>query len=291
MMDEEPHAPEDATSAGSGFADEEAPYYHPRSPRQVGVILCVVFMAVGIAVVVVYQQGHEKPVMTRQMLLPPEAAQPSVAAFPPSTGLGTRNCLHGGGACPGGGGGGGGGGGVCPGAGGGMGPGAGGGGGACPAGQGCPGAGGAGTACPGGAGCPGGASARPVAFVAPDLSPQPPTAQPAVCLRCGGQALSLCDRCNAIMLPLSEGLFYCPHCGAVGTPLCPYCSARMTTGTSRLARSPTATPPTASAGASPAGGQFLCPTCNTTGLPNWTAAGVPVCPNCGSPMTRWGARP
>jgi len=288
MMDDEFHDAEDVSATASAGADEEPTYYRPRSPRQVGVILCVVFMAVGIAVVVVYQQGHDKPVMTRQKVLPPEVPEASVAALPPSPGLGTRNCPNGGGACPGGGGSGGG---ACPGAGGGMCPGAGGGGGACPAGQACPGAGAGGAACPGGAGaCPGGAAALPVAFAAPDRA-QPPTAQPAVCPRCGGQALPLCDRCNAIMLPLSAGLFYCPHCGTVGTPLCPYCNARMTTGATRLAPAPTAMSPAALAGGSQAGGQFVCPTCNTTGLPNWTTSGAPVCPNCGSPMGLRGTRP
>ncbi|HEY3359226.1 MAG TPA: hypothetical protein VGQ83_38610 [Polyangia bacterium] len=194
-MDDELHEPDEVDATASARAEVEPTYYHPRSPRQVGVILCVVFATVALSVIAVYQRGHDKPVMTRQKLELPEASEPA-------TGLGTRNCPTAGGACPGG------------------------------AAAAFP--GGGGGACPGGGGraCPGGASARPVAFVTPDRSPpQPSTAQPAVCPRCGGQALPLCDRCNAIMLPLSEGLFYCPHCGSVGTPLCPYCGARMTTGT------------------------------------------------------------
>jgi hypothetical protein len=193
------------------------PYARPRSPRQVGIILGVVFVTVGIAVVVVYQQGHDKPVMTRRMVEPLEPPPPVVAAFP-----GLRACpAHAGGTCPGGAGGAMAGGGTCPGAAGGN----------CPGGQ--AGLGGGGGACPGGVGCPGagGAPPQPVAWTAATPAARPPTAQPAVCPRCGGLALPVCDRCNAVMLPVRQGLFYCARCGAVGTPPCPYCGGRMTTGT------------------------------------------------------------
>jgi hypothetical protein len=189
-----------------GMTDTDAngwpPYYRPRPPVQVGLILGAVFVAVGIAVVVVYQQGHDKPMMTPQMMAPPQPQPAALAAF--AAGLGT--CPgHAAQACPGAGGAG------CP---------TGGGGGACPGGAGGPGAGGA-------AGQP----VQPVASETTAPTARPSTAQPAVCPRCGGLAVPLCDRCNAVMLPLSAGLFSCGRCGAVGTPPCPYCGARMTTGT------------------------------------------------------------
>jgi hypothetical protein len=313
-MDEKPRQPADEGARPTVVEEEEYPYYRPRPARQVWLIICVVFIAVGISVLAVYQQGHDKPVLSKKLILPPQPSQPSMAAGPGAPNLGAWNCPSGGGACPGAGGGAcpGAGGGGCPAAGGGACPGAGGGG--CPAAGGgaCPGAGGGGAGggqrtptsgvtlagCPGGcpAGAGGGATTQLVAFGSQETSPRPPAAQPATCPRCGSQALPLCDRCNAIMLPLSNGLFYCPHCGTVGTPLCPYCNARMGSGTAQPSLVPSFPPMAVQpsrplSAAPPVGGQFLCPTCNTTGLPNWTASGTPVCPSCGALMSLRGAGP
>jgi hypothetical protein len=100
-----------------------------------------------------------------------------------------------------------------------------------------------------------------------------------------------------MMLPMSDSLFFCPACGAVGSPPCPYCGARMTavdtqpTSPRVAALGPSLAPPQG-ATLQPvlgrgeiAGGQFQCPYCQATGLPNWDAAGTPICPSCGRPMS------
>jgi hypothetical protein len=113
------------------------------------------------------------------------------------------------------------------------------------------------------------------------------------------------------MMPTGGGLFYCPSCGTVGTPLCPYCNARMTgdpAGAGPGASAPVAAlggfgapggfaAPTLAPPAPPQvvpggfGGQFMCPACNLTGLPNWSAGGTPRCPQCNGAMTPRGAAP
>jgi hypothetical protein len=243
--------------------EDEYAYYRPRPGRQVYLILGAIIFVVGVAVLLVYQTGDRKTILTKEALRPAvapapllaPAAAPVAAAPDPWPGSGARNCPSGGG---------------CPGA-----------------------AGGGAPPCAGGGGCPGRTPAppvQPVAFGAPEAAAPagapaggPPAAQPATCPRCGGHALPLCDRCSSIMLPAGGGLFYCPHCGSVGTPLCPYCNARMVPPDAAPAPLAAAAP-AGSAGVS-AGGQFFCPRCNTTGLPNWSATGAPACPSCGGTMS------
>jgi len=268
--------------AAGPLPDDEFAYYEPRSGKQAWLILGVIIFVVAVAVLLVYQTGDKKTILSKESLQPraaPAAAPVVPAAWPGTVAaapmpavaptLGARNCPTGGGCM----------------------------------GQGCFGPATRGGGGGGGMSCPG--AAAPVAQLAafgspPSFAGNPPTAQPAVCPRCAAAALPLCDRCNAIMMPTGAGLYYCPNCGAVGTPLCPYCNARMTgdgsgvsapvaaMGMAALAPSLPAAPQAVPGGF---GGQFVCPTCNLTGLPNWSAGGTPRCPQCNGAMTPRGAAP
>ena len=134
---------------------------------------------------------------------------------------------------------------------------------------------------------------QPARVQLPYAPPQNAIAQTAHCPRCGASALPLCAQCGSLMLPLNESLFHCPQCGAVGVPPCPYCGARMTPSEQREAPASaavaTAQGPRREAPEA-VGGQFVCPQCNATGLPNWDATGVPLCPVCGTAMTVRGAQ-
>jgi hypothetical protein len=303
---------EEATTEGEPqpAPEDEFEYYKPRPNLQVWLILGGIAFVVAVAVLFIYQAGDKKTILTMQPLEPAAfgaqagagagrgqgCTQPGGACNVEPAAWGHAGCTHPGGGCghhdglgPGGGhrGAHGGGGGVN-----------------CPTG---------GQAAP--SPKPAATTVTPAGFDLPWM-PSPATnlaaqalqaaavgpatnatAQPAHCPRCGANAMPLCSRCNAMMLPLGDSLFYCPACGAVGLPPCPYCGARMTS-----VNAPPTSPPLATLGAANAqppsatlqpvwgrteisGGQFLCPYCNATGLPNWDAAGNPICPSCHRPMS------
>jgi len=245
-------------------------YYRPRPNLQVWLILGGIAFVIAVAVLFIYQAGDNKTILTMEPMQP--------AAFTPGRNAG--NCAQPGmcgaqpvafssqrGACGG---------------------------------VNCPTGGRSTSSGNGGANPSLAAAALPPTFqqsarVPPSYAPTPnAAAQPAHCSRCGANAMPICAHCGAVMLALNESLFYCPQCGAVGSPPCPYCGVRM----------PPLEPPEAPANA-PAvataqvprreapeavGGQFVCPRCNATGLPNWDATGVPLCPVCGTAMTVRGAQ-
>jgi len=265
-----------------GASEDEYAYFRPRPGPQVWLIIAVAAIIVGIAVLFVYQTGDTKTILSKKPILPVATA----SVLPPGTG---QNC-PGGGGCLG-----------TPAAA------------APPSGfaQNCPNGGGClgtpaaaasppglGQNCPGGGNCFGaparvGSSAGILPAAASALTG---AAQPAVCPRCGNQAIPLCHHCNSIMQPLGNGLYSCPRCGTVGTVPCPYCNARMESNPPQSAA--VATPATVAVRTNslggggtnvPAGGrtggQFICPNCSTTGLPNWTPTGLLGCPNCGGGMS------
>ncbi len=295
-------------------ADDEFEYYKPRPNLQVWLILGGIAFVVAVAVLFIYQAGDKKTILTMQPLEPAAFRNPAGAG--PSGGqrcsepggtcnlqsaaTGHAGCMHPGGAC---------GGAHHDGLGRNGGP------------RGAL-AGGGGVNCPtGGEAAPNAKSvATPVATAAgfdlgwlPAPTTAPPglafqaaaagpvanlSAQPAHCPRCGAHAMPLCSRCNAMMLPLGDSLFHCPQCGAVGSPPCPYCGARMSSVDAQPASPRLATLGPALATQPPGatlqqvwgrgeitGGQFQCPRCGATGLPNWDAAGNPICPSCHSPMS------
>ena len=101
------------------------------------------------------------------------------------------------------------------------------------------------------------------------------------CPNCGATGLPVCATCGAVMQPVNQGtanqLFACPVCGTVGVAVCPHCHALMSAPA-------VGSQPLAQTQAPAAGGQFYCPVCGATGLPNWNAAAVPICPNCQNQM-------
>jgi predicted RNA-binding Zn-ribbon protein involved in translation (DUF1610 family) len=100
------------------------------------------------------------------------------------------------------------------------------------------------------------------------------------CPRCQTTGQPLCSGCGSLMRPLSSGgLFVCPSCGNVGLPICPNCKTQMQSLAVQPENQLMASQPMAKIG-----GQFHCPVCNITGLPNWTANGIPTCPACGAQM-------
>ncbi len=66
-----------------------------------------------------------------------------------------------------------------------------------------------------------------------------------------------------------------------------------TTNCPRLAAytPPAAALPPAPVAPTMAGRQYFCPSCGTTTLPAWNAAGQPSCPTCGGPMAVASLRP
>jgi hypothetical protein len=274
-MDKDTPIASDTPTEPSEDEDEFA-YYHYRPQKQAWAILGVVFFVVGVAVLWVYQTGDRKTILSKKELEPKAQAQvtaaigapidvpmaPPYAATAPPAGCTANNCALGGRTV----------------------------------------ADAPGPVAPAPIGGTGWDTPSPSAPGGPDViaamaTPDQPTAAvSALCPRCGSRAMPLCHRCNSIMLPLGGPLFYCPQCGTVGTPPCPYCGSRMTAdgplrpqppqvaqsilaGTMRL-------PPPAIAG--PVAGQFVCPRCYASGLPNWTPDGRPTCPSCGATMSTQG---
>jgi predicted RNA-binding Zn-ribbon protein involved in translation (DUF1610 family) len=102
------------------------------------------------------------------------------------------------------------------------------------------------------------------------------------CPVCHTPGLPICASCKTVMQPLGQGgLYACPTCGLVGLPICPRCGHNMSKPKNMAQHAAAVSP------AQAVGGQFQCPACGATGLPNWDAAGVPICPSCG---TRMGVR-
>jgi predicted RNA-binding Zn-ribbon protein involved in translation (DUF1610 family) len=104
------------------------------------------------------------------------------------------------------------------------------------------------------------------------------------CPHCALSGLPVCSSCGAVMKLLGDGsgLFVCTSCGVVGVPICPRCRGHMTAAGSAGAR-------TIAQPAANTAGQFQCPACRATGLPNWDRGGVPKCPSCGTTMKVRGA--
>lgn len=103
------------------------------------------------------------------------------------------------------------------------------------------------------------------------------------CHNCGTKGLPVCATCGSVMKPLpgNSALFVCTTCGSVGMPICPHCGGSMSTGGQQNIRTAAAVMPQGNASV---GGQFQCPGCQATGLPNWNGSGTPLCPNCGAQM-------
>jgi len=272
--------------------DDQYEYYRPRPNLQVWLILGGIAFVIAVAVLFIYQAGDNKTILTMEPMQPAaftpgrnagNCPQPGMCGAQPvafAQGQNGGNCPQPGmcgaqpvafssqrGAC----------GGVN-----------------CPTGGRSTGSGN------GGANPSLAAAALPPTFqqsarVPPSYAPTPnAAAQPAHCSRCGANAMPLCAHCGAVMLALNESLFYCPQCGAVGSPPCPYCGVRMTPV--EQPEAPANAPAVATAqvprreAPEAVGGQFVCPRCNATGLPNWDATGVPLCPVCGTAMTVRGAQ-
>ncbi|HEY3359013.1 MAG TPA: hypothetical protein VGQ83_37530, partial [Polyangia bacterium] len=77
--------------------EDEYSYYRPRPGKQVYLILGVIMFVVGVAVLLVYQTGDRKTILTKESLQPAAAPGGLAPALPaPAPTLGVRNCPSGG---------------------------------------------------------------------------------------------------------------------------------------------------------------------------------------------------